>query len=223
MIRSVSFIQRRPDLDRADFRRYYEEKHAPLARPHLAGLRHYVRNHILFEHRGEHAADVPFDAISEFEYEDHAAFEAMLAMLAGPIGERIRADELNFMHKPGNSYFGAQRSVIGRSARPAPGAQPKAIALLRRAALAERAAAVGSDLLTGGSAGCVELDVGQPGDPLGAPAWEVVLHVWLDRAATPETALPELAARLTGPGSLRCLWVAEHGEPFPLDPKEARA
>jgi uncharacterized protein (TIGR02118 family) len=224
VIRTVSFIQRRPDIDRSTFRRHYEEQHAPLARPHLAGLRHYVRNHVLAEHGGE---SVPFDAISEFEYIDRAAFDAMLVLLDSPTGDAIREDEKNFMHKPGNSFFAAERAALGPGTRPKPGTAAKAIATLRQApsgareALAARAREAGEELLASGRARYAELDTAQAGDPLGTPAWEVLLHLWVPADADAADVLGELRARLSGDASLHCLWIAEHGEPFPLGGEES--
>jgi uncharacterized protein (TIGR02118 family) len=220
MIRSIAFIQRRPDLSRGEFRRYYEENHAPFARPQLAGLRHYVRNHVLAE---QAVAAVEFDAISEFEYVDRAALDALLAFLDGPAGDAIREDESQFMHKAGNSFFGSQRRALGGGTRPAPGQLPKAIALLRtheggeRRQLAERAADTAAALLAQGTARHAELDTALPGDPLGRPAWDVLLHLWYDAAAQPGDALDDLAHRLEGATRLRCLWIDECGEPCGIE------
>lgn len=225
-IRSVAFIQRRSDISRSAFRRYYEEKHAPFARPQLAGLRHYVRNHVIAEH-GDYA--VPFDTISEFEYVDRAALDALLALLDGPAGAAIREDESHFMHKPGNSFFGSERRVLGAGTRPAPSLLPKAIALLRtegrgeRQSLAEHAAETADVLLGQGIARYGELDTAQPGDPLGRPAWEVLLHLWFDADATAGDTLEDLAQRLAGEAQVRCLWIDECGEPAPLEAKASRA
>ena len=219
-IRSVAFIQRRSDISRSAFRRYYEEKHAPFARPLLAGLCHYVRNHVIAEHGGN---SVAFDAISEFEYVDRAAFDTLLALLDGPGGAAIREDESHFMHKPGNSFFGSERRALGAGTRPAPSLLPKAIALLRseergeRQALAERAAKAAESLLGQGTARYGEIDTAQPRDPLGPPAWEVLLHLWFDVEATANDALEELAQELAGEAQVRCLWIDERGETAPLE------
>ena len=102
MIRTVAFIQRRDGIDRRSFRNHYENEHVPLATSRLVGLQHYVRNHVIDAYSTEEHA---FDAISEFEYADRAAFETTLGLLAGPDGEPLRQDESKFMEKAGNSYF----------------------------------------------------------------------------------------------------------------------
>jgi uncharacterized protein (TIGR02118 family) len=225
VIRTVSFLARRPDLDRSAFRSYYEECHAPLARPLLPGLRHYVRNHVLAE-RG--AEPIAFDAISEFEYADTASFEAMRAMLDGPRGVQLRDDERNFMHKPGNSFFAAERRAFGRSARPSPGGHPKAIALLgdrshdERARLAARASGAALALAGRIDVTHVELDLPHPGEPLGTPAWEAVLHVWLAPGTSRDHALDRVEASIAGEPTRCCLWIQECGESVPLATEASR-
>jgi len=211
MIRTVSFIQRRPDLNRGQFRQYYETKHAPLALPKLAGLEHYVRNHVIRE--GE-AGPIAFDVISEFEYHDEAAFEAMLDMLDGPEGAILRADELHFMHKPGNSFFRATRDRPLGEARPVPGTASKAIVLLGAEPTPPAAEvydlAVALTRLT--QACCVEIDT--PEDPaahLTAP-WGAVIHLWYSRPASADTILAALSERLRSQPAHRCLWIHEDGD-----------
>ncbi|MEZ4215878.1 MAG: EthD domain-containing protein [Myxococcota bacterium] len=180
MIRTIAFIARRPDLARASFRAHYEERHAPLARPLLDGLRHYVRNHLA----GAGDDDLGFDAISEFEYASDAEFEAMRARLASAEGDAVRADELAFMHKPGNSFFASTLAGAGGAARPPPGDAGKAIALVRarrgetRAALRARCLAAARALEDAGFARATRVDVACDGDPLGAPRFDALLHAW---------------------------------------------
>ncbi|MCS5637737.1 MAG: EthD domain-containing protein [Myxococcota bacterium] len=215
MIRTVSFIQRRAGIDRRQFRDHYENEHVPLATSRLVGLRHYVRNHPIEAYSMEGHA---FDAISEFEYADRAAFEATLALLAGPDGEPLRRDETKFMEKAGNSYFRADRFVVGGLGRPQPGSAPKAMVLFRgregasRGDLAERAREVGASLCGHREVNHVELDVAREGDPLGAPAWEVLLHAWYERDAEAGGALEALADRFSGEAPACCIWVEECGD-----------
>ena len=58
MIRTLSLLKRREDLDREAFRRHYEERHVPLALPLLDGLVHYARHHVVREVRGPIGFDV---------------------------------------------------------------------------------------------------------------------------------------------------------------------
>lgn len=218
-VRSVAFLVRRPDLERAAFRAHYERVHAPLARPSLGALDHYVRNHVVREQ-----ADGPigFDVISEFEYTDREAFETMQATVAGPAGDAIRADELRFMDKPANSYFASARCAASATPRPEPGALAKAIGLLDgrgagsdRSELARRAAGVGRSWLASDAALAAELDVALAGDPFGPPRWETLLHLWLAPRTDTGSAIAALARDLTlaAPGAATAaLWVEECGE-----------
>ena len=172
-------------------------------------------------------APVAFDAISEFEYTDAAAFEAMCAMLEGVQGDRLREDERNFMHKPGNSFFAAERRRFGGTDRPAPGEHSKVMALLRDdppaepMRLAARAIESATALAAYEDVVHVEIDVPRRGDPLGAPAWQAVLHVWLAHGGGSDHALDRLEATVAGTATWCCLQVEERGEPCPLEAEGA--
>jgi uncharacterized protein (TIGR02118 family) len=101
VIKTLSLLKRRPDLDRAAFRHHYETTHAPLALPLMTGLVRYVRYHIEEDLRGA----VGFDVLSAFWYRDAEAVAAMMERLGGEEGKAILADELEFMDKPGNTFF----------------------------------------------------------------------------------------------------------------------
>ncbi len=108
MIKTLSLLKRRPDLDRAAFRDHYETTHAPLALPLMTGLARYVRYHIEEDLRGT----VGFDVLSAFWYRDAEAVGAMMERLEGEEGEAIRADELEFMDKPGNTFFSVSERTL---------------------------------------------------------------------------------------------------------------
>ncbi len=101
MIRTLSLIKRRPDLDRDAFRHHYETVHAPLALPLMDGLVRYVRYHLEAELHGV----VGFDVISAFWYRDAEATAKMMETLASEAGRAILEDELTFMDKPANTFF----------------------------------------------------------------------------------------------------------------------
>ena len=101
VIKTLSLIKRRPDLDRAAFRDHYESIHAPLALPLMRGLERYVRYHVDEVLHGE----ILFDVLTAFWYRDAEATREMLAQLDGEAGKAIREDELTFMDKPANTFF----------------------------------------------------------------------------------------------------------------------
>lgn len=90
-IKTIGFMPRRPDIDRAAFKTYYETRHAPLAVP-LFPFRRYRRNHL-----ADAAVEPGFDCISEFWVGSVAEIGALME---GEVGDMMRADERNFLDQP---------------------------------------------------------------------------------------------------------------------------
>jgi hypothetical protein len=88
--KALALMPRRPDLTRAQFRRYYESRHAPLALRYFR-FRKYVRNHLL------DTPDSGFDCVSEFWPVDVGA---TFALMQTKVGERMREDERQFTDQP---------------------------------------------------------------------------------------------------------------------------
>lgn len=101
MIKTLAFIERRPDLSREAFREHYESVHAPLALPLLEGLRRYVRYHVEEVLHG----DVHFDVLTAFWYRDESATNRIFEKLAGEEGAAIVEDEGRFMNREANRFF----------------------------------------------------------------------------------------------------------------------
>jgi uncharacterized protein (TIGR02118 family) len=127
MIRVLALLVRRPDHTRDQFREHYETVHAPLALPQLAGVSHYVRQHLA---PGLDADSAPFDVLSEFGYPDAEAVAETTRRLESPLGDPIRRDELRFMDKPHNTFFGL---AIVMAAGIASKSETQSVALLARA------------------------------------------------------------------------------------------
>lgn len=107
MIRALALIARRGDITRDAFREHYETVHVPLALPHLTGLRHYERNHIVEVLDPEEPG---FDVLSQFGYADAEAIASVGTMLASSAaGEAIRRDERTFMDTQKNVFFEVHR------------------------------------------------------------------------------------------------------------------
>jgi uncharacterized protein (TIGR02118 family) len=101
VLKTFALIVRRPDLEREEFRRHYEEIHSPLALPLLEGTVRYVKYHLLEDLSGR--AD--FDVISGFWYASPEAAVAAMRRFDGPEGVPIREDEQTFMDTARNTFF----------------------------------------------------------------------------------------------------------------------
>ncbi|MBI4516553.1 MAG: EthD domain-containing protein [Deltaproteobacteria bacterium] len=197
----IALIVRRHELARAEFRRHYEEVHAPLALRHFDQFSGYVRNHVAEEIAGGPAG---FDCLTEFWYRDRAALAGVLAYLESPAAEPIRRDETTFMDKAANVFFpveekiviagdaaGAGRKIIMLGAR-APGQPLKLFVRDWETALAAGLAAPPRPLR------CVHnIAAGTGASP---PPWDVVTMLWY------AASFPQLAQR-DRPRPGRCLIV----------------
>jgi len=89
MMKTICLLSRKVGTDRADFRDYYENNHAPLALGFFP-FKKYIRNHLPLDVE----VDIGFDTISEFWLED---VTPVLELMAGEVGKTMKADEIKFM------------------------------------------------------------------------------------------------------------------------------
>jgi hypothetical protein len=102
-MKTVALFRRRPDLTRAEFRDYYETRHAPLAVQHVRFSK-YVRNHLVAP------AECDFDVLSEF----WLANPNMVGTLeASPAGTMLRADAAKFMGKESYRATASEELIAG--------------------------------------------------------------------------------------------------------------
>ena len=90
MVKLVFCLRRLPQLSRADFQRYWREKHGPLVRRHAATLRirRYVQLHTREDAlndvlRASRSAPEPYDGIAELWWESRDDLQAATASPAG--------------------------------------------------------------------------------------------------------------------------------------------
>jgi len=204
VLKTIAFIVRRPATLRADFRDHYEDHHVPLARPHLAGVRAYVRNHVRsgapFDASGE-AVEPGFDCATEFWYRDRAALDALVAHLAGDTAAAIRADELSFMDKDANAFCAAEETRVRGPERGIDlGATAKVLALAKRPAQRSR-----DDFLAHYDAAVLPALLSGPTPPLrctqnhtlgiagGEPPYDCVTELWYAEAGGIPASLARIA------------------------------
>lgn len=96
MLKVVLLVKRKAGLTREQYRDRYESGHAPLAIVQLPTLRKYKRN---FVQMPPGAKEPPFDSITEFYFEDEAAWEATKQLMQGEVGKILAADEAEFMDR----------------------------------------------------------------------------------------------------------------------------
>ena len=102
MIKVIALIRKKPGLTTEEFRSYYEQHHAPLAKRLLLGGADYRRNYPnVIRIDGKEAAGEPeFDVIMEAWFEDQAQYDAFSRNAQEPATRAaIIEDELNFMDR----------------------------------------------------------------------------------------------------------------------------
>jgi uncharacterized protein (TIGR02118 family) len=90
-VKNYELVTKRPDLDRAEFDRYWEQVHGPLAAT-IPTIRRYVQAHLSPGTR--EAGTAPYDGLAITWFDDVAAMRAGAATEAY---EKTRADERNFL------------------------------------------------------------------------------------------------------------------------------
>lgn len=94
-------MKRRPGMSMAEFREYYETRHAPLAEKYGSGNNRYIRRFLEPQPHPETGVnELPFDVITELWYRDEAEYKATLNYLTTSLmPDEIVADEKNLFDR----------------------------------------------------------------------------------------------------------------------------
>jgi uncharacterized protein (TIGR02118 family) len=125
-MKTVGLMPRKTDITRARFRTHYEDRHAPLAISKFP-FEKYVRNHVV----SSDPDPLGFDCLSEFWIDQ---VDEIYRLMAGPIGDIMREDELRFTDQPNIGPAVAEETLIaGPPVVVERGMMAKEILLLRAA------------------------------------------------------------------------------------------
>jgi uncharacterized protein (TIGR02118 family) len=107
LIKRISFLKRKPGLNREEFFRYWRDVHGPLALK-LPGLRRYVQCHALLSLYAN--GDPPFDGAAQLWFADLVAMQEMLESRA--YVEETRPDGAKFIAPTGSVTLIAEENRV---------------------------------------------------------------------------------------------------------------
>ena len=93
MVKAIALLKRKPGLSLEQFRKHYEEVHAPLAKRLFPFIRKYVRNYVTVAPFMAAGREPKFDCITEEWFDDMEAFRTMMDIYTSDTGRPIREDE----------------------------------------------------------------------------------------------------------------------------------
>lgn len=116
MVRLAFLLRRKAGWTPEEFRKYYEERHAPLARRLLPLFKEYSRNFIQQDKEScpphMRAQKAEFDVITHITFETQADYDKHLEMLKEPaLAAELSADEAHFIDRDASIFFIVEREV----------------------------------------------------------------------------------------------------------------
>ncbi len=114
MVKGIALMKRKPSLSTWEFRKHYEEVHAPLAMKLFPTLKKYVRNYVNNSIGAPSSIEEPeFDCITEQWFEDMEGFQAMMDISASEDGRAIRDDEKTLFDRRRSLYLLVEEKASG--------------------------------------------------------------------------------------------------------------
>lgn len=89
MVKGIMLLKRKPGLTREEYRKQYEEVHAPLSLSLCPTIRKYRRNYITTNIIPADAREPDLDCITELWFENMEDFQAMMDAGAGEAGQAL--------------------------------------------------------------------------------------------------------------------------------------
>ena len=93
MVKAIVLLNRNPSLSPEQFRKHYEEVHAPLAQRLFPFITKYVRHYVTTAPFSPAGKEPKFDCITEEWFDNMEAFQTMLDIYGSESGRPIREDE----------------------------------------------------------------------------------------------------------------------------------
>ena len=119
MLHLIFCLRRLPHLSRAEFQRYWRERHAPLVRKHAValGIRRYVQAHTI-DHpvavaaAAARGAPEPFDGVAELWFDGDELLRLMQTEAGAEAARALLEDERRFLDLGQSPIFLAEDHII---------------------------------------------------------------------------------------------------------------
>ena len=108
MIKLIATIYKKPGLSDEEFYEYWKEKHGPLVRKIVPGLRRYVQNHPIKIPGYKYEAD----GFVESWWDDIDAYKSWLAWRESDEGKKLVDDEEKFIDRKKVSRYIVEEHII---------------------------------------------------------------------------------------------------------------